>query len=667
MRIGMLTGGGDCPGLNAVIRAVVRKGEGIYGHELVGFRHGWRGVVEGEVDAAHHREHRGLDPPRRHDPRHVAHQPLTGRRRRRARARHARRGARRRARSPSVARTRSAWPPRLGVRTGVALGGGAEDDRQRPVGHRLHLRVPHRGAGRDRCDRPAAHHRREPRPGDGGRGDGPPRRVDRGVLRASPAAPTSSSFPSSRSTSPTCARGIEHRHRHGANFSIVVVAEGAAPVEGTITLQSGEVDEFGHVRLGGISNVHRGRDRGGGPASRPASRSSVTCCAAARRPRTTASSRHGSASPRSTRCTTATFGTMVALRGDRPSCACPSTTRCSELEDGRPRAARGRERLLRLTRRVASRGGGAATVLAATLTVRWARTSTTSSTCSTSSTLEVNLFRGVSPDDATRPACVRRPGAGAGARGRGPHRRARPAGALAARVLPASGRSRRCRSSTTSTASATAAASPPAGWSPSSTGRRSSTCGVVPDRRARPDHPTRCPTSPIPTTLPAILRAAVVPTTRRSRPRPVGRAAGRVERPIDLRVTCEARTGRRHRGARDPDQDMWLRADGAAARRPAPARCVVAYASDLTLLGTATLPHHVDRWPDGRGHDREPRPRDVVPPAVPRRRVAAVPRAQPVGGRAHAGFATGQVFRRDGTLAVTVAQEGLMRPVRLSA
>ena len=49
MRIGMLTGGGDCPGLNAVIRAVVRKGEGWYGHELVGFRHGWRGVIENET------------------------------------------------------------------------------------------------------------------------------------------------------------------------------------------------------------------------------------------------------------------------------------------------------------------------------------------------------------------------------------------------------------------------------------------------------------------------------------------------------------------------------------------------------------------------------------------------------------------------------------------
>jgi 6-phosphofructokinase 1 len=48
MRIGVLTGGGDCPGLNAVIRAVVRKGTGL-GHEFVGFKDGWRGPVEGHT------------------------------------------------------------------------------------------------------------------------------------------------------------------------------------------------------------------------------------------------------------------------------------------------------------------------------------------------------------------------------------------------------------------------------------------------------------------------------------------------------------------------------------------------------------------------------------------------------------------------------------------
>ena len=47
MRVGILTGGGDCPGLNAVIRAVVRRGIPEYGYEFVGFLDGWRGPLEG--------------------------------------------------------------------------------------------------------------------------------------------------------------------------------------------------------------------------------------------------------------------------------------------------------------------------------------------------------------------------------------------------------------------------------------------------------------------------------------------------------------------------------------------------------------------------------------------------------------------------------------------
>lgn len=47
MRIGVLTGGGDCPGLNAVIRAIVRKGIDHYGDAIIGFRDGWRGPLEG--------------------------------------------------------------------------------------------------------------------------------------------------------------------------------------------------------------------------------------------------------------------------------------------------------------------------------------------------------------------------------------------------------------------------------------------------------------------------------------------------------------------------------------------------------------------------------------------------------------------------------------------
>jgi phosphofructokinase-like protein len=49
MRIGVLTGGGDCPGLNAVIRGIVRKGINEYDHEFVGFRYGWAGVLKNEA------------------------------------------------------------------------------------------------------------------------------------------------------------------------------------------------------------------------------------------------------------------------------------------------------------------------------------------------------------------------------------------------------------------------------------------------------------------------------------------------------------------------------------------------------------------------------------------------------------------------------------------
>jgi len=48
MKVGVLSGGGDAPGINAVIRAVIRKGIQNYGYEIVGIRDGWRGILEGE-------------------------------------------------------------------------------------------------------------------------------------------------------------------------------------------------------------------------------------------------------------------------------------------------------------------------------------------------------------------------------------------------------------------------------------------------------------------------------------------------------------------------------------------------------------------------------------------------------------------------------------------
>jgi phosphofructokinase-like protein len=50
MRVAMLTGGGDCPGLNAVIRAVTRRGVTSYGWEVHGIRNGWAGLVDGDIE-----------------------------------------------------------------------------------------------------------------------------------------------------------------------------------------------------------------------------------------------------------------------------------------------------------------------------------------------------------------------------------------------------------------------------------------------------------------------------------------------------------------------------------------------------------------------------------------------------------------------------------------
>jgi phosphofructokinase-like protein len=61
MRIGVLTGGGDCPGLNAVIRAIVRKGAGD-GHEFLGYRDGWRGPLEADSRPLGVPEVRGILP-----------------------------------------------------------------------------------------------------------------------------------------------------------------------------------------------------------------------------------------------------------------------------------------------------------------------------------------------------------------------------------------------------------------------------------------------------------------------------------------------------------------------------------------------------------------------------------------------------------------------------
>src|SRR5260221_6562921 len=77
MRIGVLTGGGDCPGLNAVIRAVARRAWA-RGHDVVGVREGWRGMLEQQFQPLRAAQISGILPRRRTIIRTSRTDPYTG-------------------------------------------------------------------------------------------------------------------------------------------------------------------------------------------------------------------------------------------------------------------------------------------------------------------------------------------------------------------------------------------------------------------------------------------------------------------------------------------------------------------------------------------------------------------------------------------------------------
>ncbi|MCU1457591.1 MAG: acyl-CoA thioesterase [Actinomycetia bacterium] len=115
------------------------------------------------------------------------------------------------------------------------------------------------------------------------------------------------------------------------------------------------------------------------------------------------------------------------------------------------------------------------------------------------------------------------------------------------------------------------------------------------------------------------------------------------------------------REARAPDSDVWIRSNGALPDDPLLHTCIVIYASDLTLLDTASLPHAI-RYGDGSfmvasldhamWFHRPFRADDWL----------LYHQHSPSASGAR-GLAEGQIFTRDGRLAVTVIQEGLMRPI----
>jgi acyl-CoA thioesterase II len=131
------------------------------------------------------------------------------------------------------------------------------------------------------------------------------------------------------------------------------------------------------------------------------------------------------------------------------------------------------------------------------------------------------------------------------------------------------------------------------------------------------------------------------------------------ERPIDSRPVDDPRW--LDPTPREPEQDVWIKANGALPTAPLIHECVVAYASDLTLLDTAMFPHAISyreqqymiaSLDHAMWFHRPFRADEWI----------LYHQTSPSASRAR-GLAQGSIFCRDGTLAITVIQEGLIRPI----
>jgi acyl-CoA thioesterase II len=170
-----------------------------------------------------------------------------------------------------------------------------------------------------------------------------------------------------------------------------------------------------------------------------------------------------------------------------------------------------------------------------------------------------------------------------------------------------------------------------------------------------PDHQVPAPVVPDPDELPT-WQQRVEPYVER-----LGDLAQWLvrERPIDSRPVDDPRW--LDPTPREPQQDVWIKANGALPDAPLIHECVVAYASDLTLLDTAMFPHAISY-----------REQQYMVASLDHAMWFHRPfradewllyhQTSPSTSRAR-GLAEGSIFRRDGTLAVTVIQEGLIRPI----
>jgi ATP-dependent phosphofructokinase / diphosphate-dependent phosphofructokinase len=250
VRVGVLTGGGDCPGLNAAIRAIVRKGIDTHGHAIIGFRDGWRGPLENLFEELTIESTRGILPrggtilgTSRTNPIKDDDGPARVRETMQslhldgliaiggedtlgaAAALNADHGVNVVGVPKTIDNDLSATDATFGFDTAVQVATEAID--------RLHTTAEshHRVMVVEVMGRHAGWIALYA--GLAGGGD----------VILTPERPFD--------IDEVC-RLIRRRHARGRFFSIVVAAEGALPKEGTMETVAGDADEFGHVRLGGI-------------------------------------------------------------------------------------------------------------------------------------------------------------------------------------------------------------------------------------------------------------------------------------------------------------------------------------------------------------------------------------------------------------------------------
>jgi 6-phosphofructokinase 1 len=255
MRIGLLTGGGDCPGLNAVIRGVVRKGITAYNDELIGFYDGWRGVLENSYEPLTLESTRGILP---------RGGTILGSSRTNP---YKRDGGVDQVRETFASHTLDGLIA-IGGEDTLGVASRLNDDGINVVGvpktidndlgatdvtfgfdTALHVA----SEAIDRLHTTAESHNRILIVEVMGRHAGWIA-LHSGIAGGADVI----LIPEIPFDIDEVCKMIRRRHERGRYFSIVVAAEGATPKEGTMTLTTSHVDEFGHPRLGGIGHQLEG-------------------------------------------------------------------------------------------------------------------------------------------------------------------------------------------------------------------------------------------------------------------------------------------------------------------------------------------------------------------------------------------------------------------------